>query len=86
MDQPRNSALCMERPATYRITVRGRLSAQWRGGLEDLNCTEEELPGGTNNTVLVGRLSDQASLSGLLNSLYEFHLPIVSVECLDAEG
>jgi hypothetical protein len=28
----------------------------------------------------VGRLKDQAELSGVLNSLYELHLPIVKVE------
>ena len=33
----------MEKPAIYRVTVRGRLDSQWSGGLEDLNRTEEEL-------------------------------------------
>ena len=36
-------------------------------------------------TVLVGRLRDQAALSGVLNILYELHLPVLSVECLEAE-
>jgi hypothetical protein len=34
---------------------------------------------------LVGRLLDQAQLSGVLNALYEMHLPILSVEILDEE-
>jgi hypothetical protein len=33
-------------------------------------------------TTLAGRLIDQAELSGVLNTLYELHLPILSVECL----
>jgi hypothetical protein len=28
---------------------------------------------------------DQAELSGVLNTLYELHLPILSVECLKGE-
>jgi hypothetical protein len=33
-------------------------------------------------TTLAGRLIDQAELSGVLNTLYELHLPILSVEYL----
>jgi hypothetical protein len=36
-------------------------------------------------TILVGHLIDQASLAGVLNALYELHLPLLSVECLDAQ-
>ena len=32
---------------------------------------------------LVGRLQDQAELAGVLNTLYELHLPLLSVEYLD---
>ncbi len=40
--------------------------------------------GGTEDpqTVLVGRLADQSSLSGVLNTLYDLHLPVLSAECL----
>jgi hypothetical protein len=33
-------------------------------------------------TTLKGELSDQAALAGILNTLYELHLPILSVLCL----
>jgi hypothetical protein len=33
-------------------------------------------------TTLVGSLRDQAKLLGVLNNLYELHLPILSVEIL----
>ena len=36
-------------------------------------------------TILVGRLADQAALSGVLNILYELHLPLLTVENLDFE-
>jgi hypothetical protein len=33
-------------------------------------------------TVLVGRLADQSSLSGVLNTLHDLHMPVLSVVCL----
>ncbi len=34
-------------------------------------------------TELVGKVRDQAEHAGLLNSLYELHLTLLSVECLN---
>jgi len=34
-------------------------------------------------TTLEGRLLDQAALTGVINTLYDLGLPLVSVECLD---
>jgi len=31
-------------------------------------------------TILVGEMRDQAEFMGVMNSLYELHLPILSVE------
>jgi len=36
-------------------------------------------------TTLEGRLLDQAALAGVLNTLYELHLPVLEVKCLSAE-
>jgi 16S rRNA A1518/A1519 N6-dimethyltransferase RsmA/KsgA/DIM1 with predicted DNA glycosylase/AP lyase activity len=33
-------------------------------------------------TVLQGHVSDQAELAGILNTLYELHLPLLSVQHL----
>jgi hypothetical protein len=35
-------------------------------------------------TTLLGELSDQAALAGVLNTLYELHLPVLSVQRLTA--
>jgi hypothetical protein len=43
--------------------------------------TKEKLP----VTLLVGHLIDQAALSGVFNTLYELHLPLLSVENLDEQ-
>ena len=36
-------------------------------------------------TTLVGRVKDQAELSGVLNTLYELQLPLLSVKILPPE-
>jgi len=36
-------------------------------------------------TIMVGHLTDQAALSGILNTLYELHMPLLTVENLDEE-
>ena len=33
-------------------------------------------------SILLGELADQAALAGVLNTLYELHLPVISVERL----
>jgi hypothetical protein len=78
-------AINMSTPAIYRIRVRGKLDANLAKRLDGLNLSEvsdaDEMP----ISVLVGRMIDQAALSGLLNSLYELHLPLLSVDCLDVD-
>ncbi len=41
------------------------------------------MEGGSLVTILEGELSDQAALAGVLNTLYELHLPLLSVKRLD---
>jgi hypothetical protein len=38
---------------------------------------------GAPATTLFGRLRDQTDLIGVLNTLYDLHLPLLSVEYLD---
>ena len=69
-------------PATYRIKVQGYLDeskSEFLGGMTITGVGQDDQG---VVTTLVGRLRDQAELSGVLNTLYEFHLPILSVECL----
>jgi len=74
----------MHGPAVYRIRVQGSLDPEWTRGLEGMNVTEARSEAGEVETILVGRLQDQAALAGVLNALYELHLPIVSAECLES--
>lgn len=76
----------MDGPATYRISVGGRVDAGWSDRLGGMTVTTTGGRDSPDTTTLEGRLPDQAALTGLMNTLYELHLPILSVECLEAEG
>lgn len=73
----------MKTPAIYRVRVAGRLDSKWSSVLESMNITEVKSADGEIESILVGRLGDQAALSGILNSLYEMHLAVLSAECLE---
>lgn len=72
----------MSSPAVYRIRVQGRVPLDWSTRLMGMNITRAE-DGHENRSTLVGRLPDQAALSGLLNTLYDAQYPVLSVECLE---
>ena len=76
----------MHGPAIYRICVRGRLDASRSDRIGGMQITETRGPDGQAETILVGRLPDQAALSGILNALYELHLPVVMAECVNSEN
>jgi len=71
-------------PATYRIGVEGRIPARWFDRLEGMSITERSPEAESAVTTLLGELADQAALAGVLNTLYELHLPVLSVERLSA--
>jgi hypothetical protein len=73
----------MTAPGVFRIRVRGRLEPRWADRLGGMSINTETPEGGGVQSVLVGRLADQAALSGVLNALHDLHLPLVSVESLE---
>ncbi len=75
-----------DRPGTYRIRVLGSLDESWSERLGGLHITTSSLKDQGPVTELVGQMRDQAELSGLLNTLYELHLTLFSVEMLEVEN
>ena len=73
----------MDSPASYRITVQGRLEADWAERVCGMAITSAGTNGEIEATTLEGRVQDQAALAGLLMALYELHLPLLRVECLE---
>ncbi len=70
-------------PGFYRIEVKGDVPANWSGRFGDMQIFAPSLSEATSKvTFLQGKVSDQSELSGILNSLYELHLPLLSVKYL----
>ena len=72
--------------ATYHIAVDGEVGKSWSEHFGNMRITTRTRKDNSIVSILVGRVRDQAELSGLLNSLYERHLPILSVDLLEDDG
>jgi hypothetical protein len=69
-------------PATYRITVEGHLDDSWSDCLGGMTITTGSHGDQGVMTTLVGRVRDQAELFGVLNTLYELHITLLTVKIL----
>ena len=66
----------------YRICVKGFLDESWSERFSGMSISNQAPGSITPMAILVGPVKDQTGLVGVLNSLYEMHLPLVSVELL----
>lgn len=64
----------------YRILILGTLDAGWSDRLGGLTISTTRLTDGTTATTLIGNLADQSALVGVLNTLHDLGLSLVSVE------
>lgn len=76
----------IDTPATYRIRVQGHLNTDWLDLMSGMHIVPDSKGKGKKVTVLVGTLPDQAALSGVLNTLYNGQIPLLSVENLDEDN
>lgn len=74
--------LSFDRPARYRIRVQGRIKGSWSNRLEGMTISLEAPDEEVTVCTLEGELLDQAALVGVFNTLYELHLPLISVKYL----
>lgn len=72
-------------PTNYQIRVGGVLDERWSDRLGGMGIGRSTAPEESAETTLTGVLRDQAALVGVLNTLYEMHLTILSVEALGAK-
>ena len=71
------------RPGNYRIRVLGSLDVSWSKRLCGLRISAVSIKDKEGPvTEVVGKVRDQAELSGVLETLYEAHLTLLSVEML----
>ncbi|TWT81477.1 hypothetical protein CA13_29300 [Planctomycetes bacterium CA13] len=73
------------KPARYRIAVEGSLDESWSGRLGGMHITTALRDDQNPVTTLTGQIRDQAALMGVLNSLYQLHMNILSVHCTSCE-
>ena len=74
-----------DRPGKYRISVQGLLDESWSERLGGMRITASSRKDQGKVTELVGKVRDQAELAGVLNSLYELHMTLLSVEYLNGD-
>jgi hypothetical protein len=67
----------------YRLRVGGSLDPSWSDRLGGLHIEHRPGTTGACETMLEGHLEDQAALAGVLNTLFELMVPILSAERLD---
>ena len=66
--------------AEYSIRVAGYLDESWSERLGGLSIHQKKAGSPKTETTLQGVLVDQAALLGVLNTLYNLRLPLISVE------
>jgi hypothetical protein len=69
----------LDRPAVYRIQVRGRLDEQWSGWFGGMAIAHQGGGDGPSMTVLTGTVADQAALLGILAKIAYMNLTLISV-------
>ena len=74
--------IVFDSPASYQICVQGLIDLTWSDNLEGMAISQAMEEAGPPVTTLEGELSDQAALAGVLNTLYELHLTVLSVQRL----
>ncbi len=79
MSNSQNPKTDPDEPVVYQIRIDGHLGPQWTDWFEGLAITLEE----DGDTLLTGRLADQAALYGLLKKVRDLGMPLISVNHLD---
>lgn len=70
-----------DQPGLYEIRIRGHLVEQWANWFDGLTITLAE----NGDTLLTGRVVDQAALYGLLRKVRDLGIPLLSVNCVESD-
>ena len=71
-----------QKPAVYKIKVQGEIEKSWAGKLQGLQINIERSQSKNPVSVLVGQINDQSALSGIMHTLYDMHMTVISVHML----
>jgi hypothetical protein len=79
MEPPLALGITFDGPAGYRILISGGIPENWSDRMDGMSIRHETPDNGVMVTILEGELADQAALIGVINTLYNLHLPIILV-------
>ena len=74
-----------DKPGIYRIRVLGFLDKKWSERLGGLRIKTNKTGDQKSVTVIEGQVCDQAELAGVLSTLYQRHLTLLSVQYLNGD-
>jgi hypothetical protein len=69
----------------YQIKVQGRLDERWSDWFSGMTIAFESGSDGRPITVLTGAVADQSVLRGILDSVWDLNLTLVSVVRIDVD-
>lgn len=68
----------------YQIRVQGTVSDRWTSWFDGMTIKVEQASDGSQFTTLIGPLTDQAALRGILIKLWNLNLILISVMRVEA--
>jgi len=72
--------------AIYEIRVQGELDRGWEAWFNGLDVTLTHTGEQPPTTTLIGPVTDQAALRGMLCKLWDLNLTLISVRRVEADG
>ena len=66
-------------PQVYKIRIQGHLDSRWANWFDGMTITLEE----NGDTLLTGKVIDQAALHGLLKKIRDLGMSLVAVNCIE---
>ena len=76
-----NTILHLRQPAHYRLSLQGRVTADWTDWLTDVDI---RVNGAEDVTVVTGTVRDQTALFGLLSFVRDLGVPLIAVDLISS--
>ena len=82
MESKYSDSIKFSGPAFYQITVQGKIPPRFFNQFTDFRFVKNQPMYPGENSTVVGRISDQSQLKGVLNSLYTMHFVVLEVSAI----